>query len=80
MVAVWTGFAGYMTTKISPLTKEEDFLPPDHAVRRGGVIINKFVRSTTAKTDVKFFWGVQDLSDKGVNPWDSSDIGVLQLD
>ena len=52
IVTIWTCFAGFLTTKISPLTKEEDFLPPDHAVRRGGVIINKFVKSTTAKTDV----------------------------
>lgn len=39
-----------------------------------------FVKNTAEKTEVRFFWGVQDFDEKNVNPWDSTSLGELILD
>lgn len=77
---IWTGFAVYQTTKISPLTKEESYLDSSHPARRGGIIMDKFVLNSDDKTDVKFFWGVSDIDDSEVSQWEPSFFGTAVLD
>ena len=42
--------------------------------------MDNFVKNSAAKTEVVFFWGVKDVNETGMNPWDATSLGQLQFD
>ena len=41
LVIIWTEIAGWRAGLITPLTKDEDFLPADHWITRAVFLITK---------------------------------------
>jgi len=76
-------FVIYYATKIGPLSKQEDFLPPNTPIVKLNNIINDefaAIDSNKNQIKVKIFWGVKDLDKKDVGLWDATDLGELVWD
>lgn len=77
----WFGFALWQTTKVSPLTEEEAFVPDDHPSQLGYAMIrDSFTTGADEKPSVIFFWGGTSIDKSQVHKFNSSYAGEIELD
>ena len=72
---VWTVVAAIIASKLSPLTKEEQFLPDDHPAQDFFNKESYFLGSGANTLEVKLFWGVKEIDKSKTSIWDSGYIG-----
>lgn len=81
LFVIWTVIASIFAAKLSPLTKEEEFLPDDHPLSLITKLISEeYTSGGVIDLDVDIFWGVKDIDKSAVNKWDPSYIGEVVLD
>lgn len=77
------GTSMWYATKISPLTKQEEFLPVTNQLIKMRINLEeRFVATSISKDNlmVKIHWGVKGLDRDGVGAWNVTDVGKLIWD
>ena len=78
---VWTIIAGYYASKLSPISKEENFLKEDHPLmQEQNDSFRDFGLMEFFKMDVSIYWGVKNIDKSDTSRWDSHNIGKVILD
>ncbi len=80
--AVWTIFAAWQASMVSPLTKQEDMIPRDHEwMVKLDVVTEEFnTGEQSANIQVFMYWGVSGLDKSGVGVWNNTDLGEIEWD
>lgn len=78
---IWTGVASYYASQLSPLTKEEEFLPSDHELMQVWQTVEKnFPVGAIVELNIDIFWGVKDVNRDDVVKWEPSYVGEVIWD
>lgn len=80
MFFVWTIVATIIASQLSPLTKEEQFLPDDHPAQEFFNKENYFLGAGANTLEMKLYWGVKDIDKSKTSMWDAVYIGEPILD
>lgn len=78
---IWTVVAAIYAFKLSPLTKEEEFLPEDHELMQvWKTVETNFPIGAIVELNVDIYWGVKDIDRDKVVRWDPSYVGEVIWD
>ena len=67
--------------KLTPLTKEEEFLSRDHEVMvTDRIVTDNYGAGGAVKLVINLFWGVKGLDNSKSNKWDTEYIGEVIWD
>lgn len=82
IVIIWTGIAGWRAALITPLTKDEDFLPEDHWITKAANLISTGFNQGGSEEGVRvsLVWGLKDLDKSEVSRWDPKHPGDIVFD
>lgn len=77
----WAGYAGFISSYLSPLTSEEHAFPQSHRlIKIKNIILEKFDNRGPTDLNINIFWGVKDINRQKSSMWDPLDIGEAILD
>ena len=82
LVIIWTGVAAWRASLITPLTKDEDFLPEDHWLTKAMRMISTGFNQGGKDEGiiVSLTWGLEDLDKTDVSIWDPDSPGKVIFD
>jgi predicted RND superfamily exporter protein len=81
LFGIWTIVAFILATSLTPLSKEEEFLPENHKINLlQNDAMKSFGSSGIMDIDVNIYWGVKDIDKSKASMWDAHYIGEVIWD
>lgn len=77
---IWTITAAIFASKLTPLSKEEEFLPPDHQLTKISEIVEENYSGGIINLGIDIYWGVEGIDKSDVGRWSPENIGEVIWD